>query len=218
MTEPGTGSDSRQRGDDRGARRRRVRLNGSKTFITNGINADLIITVAKTDPKERHTGMSLLMVERGMEGFESGRNLDKIGMHSNDTAEWFTDVRVPLPICSATRAGFPLPPPQPRSGAPVDRDHRGLATARAALDWTLEYVEERRRSARRSVRREQQVRLGQVATEVDIGQAYIDQLRGRPQSTRVVRVPTRPRRSTGARTSRSVQSIVACNCSAATDT
>src|SRR5207344_3274186 len=72
-------------------------VNGAKTFITNGINADLVITAVKTDPSERHTGMSLLVVERGMEGFERGRNLDKIGLHAQDTAElFFTDVRVPV--------------------------------------------------------------------------------------------------------------------------
>ncbi len=72
-------------------------MNGSKTFITNGINADLVIVVVKTDPDERHHGISLLVVERGMEGFERGRNLEKIGMHAQDTAElFFDDVRVPV--------------------------------------------------------------------------------------------------------------------------
>ena len=71
-------------------------VNGSKTFITNGINADLVITAVKTDPTQRHKGMSLMILERGMEGFERGRNLEKIGLHSQDTAElFFTDVRVP---------------------------------------------------------------------------------------------------------------------------
>ena len=97
MTEPGTGSDlasisttARRDGD-------RYVLNGSKTFITNGINSDLVIVAAKTDPSQRHTGVSLLVVERGMPGFERGRNLDKIGMHSQDTAElFFNDVEVPV--------------------------------------------------------------------------------------------------------------------------
>jgi alkylation response protein AidB-like acyl-CoA dehydrogenase len=71
-------------------------LNGAKTFITNGINADLVIVAAKTDPNERHRGISLLVLERGMDGFERGRNLEKIGQHSQDTAElFFSDVRVP---------------------------------------------------------------------------------------------------------------------------
>src|SRR6266853_268880 len=72
-------------------------VNGSKTFITNGINGDLVITAVKTDPTQRHKGMSLLVLERGMAGFERGRNLEKLGLHSQDTAElFFTDVAVPV--------------------------------------------------------------------------------------------------------------------------
>ena len=96
MTEPGTGSDLQ------GIKTKAVRdgdhwvLNGSKTFITNGINADIIIVVACTDPDNGAQGFSLLVVERDMPGFERGRNLDKIGMKAQDTAELsFTDVRVP---------------------------------------------------------------------------------------------------------------------------
>ena len=66
-------------------------LNGSKTFISNGIMADLVIVVARTDPEAGHKGISLLVVERGMAGFERGRNLDKIGLHAQDTAELFFD-------------------------------------------------------------------------------------------------------------------------------
>ena len=96
MTEPGTGSDlgsiaatARRDGDH-------YVVNGAKTFISNGINADLVITAVKTDPSLRHRGMSLLVLERGMPGFERGRNLSKLGQHAQDTAELsFTDVRVP---------------------------------------------------------------------------------------------------------------------------
>ncbi|HEY6275716.1 MAG TPA: acyl-CoA dehydrogenase family protein [Streptosporangiaceae bacterium] len=96
MTEPGAGSDLQ------GIRSTAIRdgghylLNGSKTFISNGQLADLVIVVARTDPDAGHQGISLLVVERGMPGFERGRNLDKIGMHAQDTSEMsFTDVRVP---------------------------------------------------------------------------------------------------------------------------
>ncbi|SCC70589.1 long-chain-acyl-CoA dehydrogenase [Rhodococcus qingshengii] len=96
MTEPGTGSDLQ------GIKTRAVRdgddwiLNGSKTFITDGINADIVIVVACTDPDIGAQGFSLFFVERGMPGFERGRNLDKIGLKAQDTAELsFTDVRVP---------------------------------------------------------------------------------------------------------------------------
>ncbi|MGV9664716.1 acyl-CoA dehydrogenase family protein [Nocardia niigatensis] len=96
MTEPGTGSDLQ------GIKTRAVKdgddwiLNGAKTFITNGINADIVIVVAQTDASKGALGFSLLVVERGMPGFERGRNLDKIGLKAQDTAELsFTDVRVP---------------------------------------------------------------------------------------------------------------------------
>src|SRR5271167_3261084 len=96
MTEPGIGSDlaamstsARRDGDF-------YVVDGTKTFITNGINADLVIVAVKTDPSERHRGVSLLVLERGMEGFERGRNLEKIGQHAQDTAElFFSDVHVP---------------------------------------------------------------------------------------------------------------------------
>ncbi|HUO40052.1 MAG TPA: acyl-CoA dehydrogenase family protein [Mycobacterium sp.] len=96
MTEPGTGSDLQ------GIKTRAVRdgddwiLNGAKTFITNGINSDLVIVVAGTDPDKGAQGFSLLVVERGMTGFERGRKLDKIGLDAQDTAELsFDNVRVP---------------------------------------------------------------------------------------------------------------------------
>lgn len=96
MTEPGAGSDlqgirttARADGDD-------LIINGSKTYITNGQNADVVIVVAKTDPAMGAKGTSLILVDAGTPGFERGRNLDKIGQHSADTSElFFTDVRVP---------------------------------------------------------------------------------------------------------------------------
>jgi alkylation response protein AidB-like acyl-CoA dehydrogenase len=96
MTEPGAGSDLqgiRTTAIDKGDH---YLVNGSKTFISNGINADLVIVVARTDPEAGHKGISLVVVERGMEGFERGRNLEKIGLHAQDTAELsFSDVVVP---------------------------------------------------------------------------------------------------------------------------
>ncbi len=177
MTEPGTGSDlagitttAIRDGDE-------YVLNGSKTFITNGINSDLIIVVAKTDPSARHAGMSLLVVERGMPGFERGRNLDKIGMHSQDTAElFFNDVRVPVAnLLGEEGAGFRYLTAnlaQERLSIAVT----GLATAHAALDWTVEYVQERTAFGK-SIGSFQNTKfvLAEIKTEVDIGQAYIDQ-------------------------------------------
>ena len=96
MSEPGAGSDLqgiRTTAVDQGDH---YVLNGSKTFISNGILADVVIVVARTDPEAGHKGISLLVVERGMEGFERGRNLDKMGQHAQDTAElFFENVRVP---------------------------------------------------------------------------------------------------------------------------
>src|SRR5689334_7453594 len=96
MTEPSMGSDLASMTTSAIRDGDRYIVNGSKTFITNGINADLVITAVKTDPAQRHKGMSLLVLERGMDGFERGRNLDKLGLHSQDTAElFFNDVQVP---------------------------------------------------------------------------------------------------------------------------
>lgn len=144
MTEPGTGSDLA------GIATTAVRdgdewiINGAKTFITNGINSDLVIVVAKTNPEGGRDGMSLLVVERGMEGFERGRNLDKIGQHSADTAElFFTDVRVPAANMLGDEGKamqyltFNLA--QERLSLGIF----GLAAAKAALGWTVEYVKDR---------------------------------------------------------------------------
>src|ERR1700712_5268569 len=97
MTEPGIGSDLASMSTSAIRDGEHYVVNGAKTFITNGINADLVITAVKTDPTQKHAGMSLLVLERGMEGFTRGRNLDKLGQHAQDTAELsFTDVRVPV--------------------------------------------------------------------------------------------------------------------------
>jgi alkylation response protein AidB-like acyl-CoA dehydrogenase len=176
MTEPAIGSDlasmtttARRDGDD-------YVVNGSKTFITNGINADLVITAVKTDPAERHRGMSLLVVERGMAGFERGRNLDKIGMHAQDTAELFlSDVRVPVAnLLGAEGEGFRylvtnLPQERLSIGA------TGVAAARAAFDHTLTYVKERQAFGQPvGSFQNSRFRVAELATEIEIGQTFID--------------------------------------------
>ena len=177
MTEPGTGSDlagiastAIRDGDE-------YVLNGSKTFITNGINADLVIVAAKTDPAERHAGLSLMVVERDLDGFERGRNLDKIGMHSQDTAElFFNDVRVPVAnLLGDEGKGFNYLTAnlaQERLSIAVT----GVATARAALAWTLDYVQERTAFGKPigSFQNTKFV-LAEIKTEVDVAQAYVDQ-------------------------------------------
>lgn len=177
MTEPGTGSDlagiattARRDGD-------RYILNGSKTFITNGINSDLVIVAAKTDPLQRHAGMSLMVVERSMAGFERGRNLDKIGMHSQDTAElFFNDVDVPVAnlIGEEGRAFHYLTSnlAQERLSIAIS----GVAVARACVGWTVDYVKERKAFGK-SISQFQNTKfvLAEQRTEVDVAQAFVDQ-------------------------------------------
>ena len=177
MTEPGTGSDlagiattAVRDGDE-------YVLNGSKTFITNGINSDLVIVAAKTDPTQRHTGMSLLVVERGMAGFERGRNLEKIGMHSQDTAElFFNDVRVPVAnLLGEEGKAFNYLTAnlaQERLSIAVS----GVASARAALAWTVDYVKERTAFGQPiAAFQNTKFTLAEVKTSVDVAQAYVDQ-------------------------------------------
>ena len=177
MTEPGTGSDLASIGTTAVRDGDVYVLNGSKTFITNGINSDLVIVAAKTDPTQRHTGMSLLVVERGMDGFERGRNLDKIGMHSQDTAElFFNDVRVPVAnLLGEEGQAFRYLTAnlaQERLSIAVT----GVATARAALSWTVDYVKERRAFGQPiSSFQNTKFVLAEVKTEVDVAQAYVDQ-------------------------------------------
>ncbi|MCE3556240.1 acyl-CoA dehydrogenase family protein [Pseudonocardia sp. RS11V-5] len=177
MTEPGIGSDlasmsttARREGDH-------YVVNGAKTFITNGINSDLVITAVKTDPTQKHKGMSLIVLERGMEGFERGRNLDKLGQHAQDTAELsFTDVRVPVAnlLGESEGQGFTqlvTKLPQERLSIAV----AGVAAAEAALNWTLEYVKERKAFGQPigSFQNSKFV-LAEIATEIDLAWHYVD--------------------------------------------
>jgi alkylation response protein AidB-like acyl-CoA dehydrogenase len=176
MTEPGTGSDlasiattAVRDGDE-------YLVNGAKTFITNGINSDLVIVVAKTSPEGGHNGMSLLVVERGMDGFERGRNLDKIGQHSADTAElFFTDVRVPVAnlLGEEGRAfeylSFNLAQERLSIG------QMGLAVAKASLGWTVDYVKERTAFGQPiAAFQNTKFKLAEVATEIEVTQPFID--------------------------------------------
>jgi len=145
MTEPGTGSDLQ------GIKTRAVKegdhyiLNGSKTFITNGINADLVIVVAQTNPDKGAQGFSLLAVERGMPGFERGRHLDKVGLDAQDTAELsFTDVKVPVEnLIGEEGMGFIYLMqnlPQERISIAV----MAAAAMESVLEETIAYVKERK--------------------------------------------------------------------------
>jgi alkylation response protein AidB-like acyl-CoA dehydrogenase len=175
MTEPGAGSDlagirttAKRDGDH-------YLVNGSKTFITNGINSDLVITAVRTGA-DRHHGMSLVILERGMAGFERGRNLDKLGLHSQDTAELsFVDVRVPVEnLLGEEGEGFQQlvkKLPQERMSIAVS----AVAEARAAFDHTLQYVRDRKAFGT-TIGSFQNTKfvLAEIATEIDVAQAFID--------------------------------------------
>lgn len=176
MTEPGFGSDLASMTTTAIRDGDRYLVNGSKIFISNGINADLVIVAVKTDPGQRHAGMSLLVLERGMEGFERGRKLDKLGMHSQDTAElFFNDVSVPVRnLLGEEGQGFNMLV----SNLPRERLTIALATvagARATLALTLDYVKQRRAFGQ-TIGSFQNTRfvLAEVATEIDIAQSYVD--------------------------------------------
>ena len=152
-------------------------MNGSKTFITNGINADLVIVAAKTDPSLRHKGISLLVVERGMEGFERGRNLEKIGMHAQDTAElFFADVAVPerepaRRARATASSNLVQNLPHERLSIAVS----GQAAARQALQWTLAYCAEREAFGQ-PIGSFQNSRfwLAEMHTEIEVTQTFVD--------------------------------------------
>ncbi|MFN4287972.1 MAG: acyl-CoA dehydrogenase family protein [Brevundimonas sp.] len=178
MTEPGAGSDLQ------GVRTTAVRqgdhyvLNGSKTFITNGQQANFIIVVAKTDPAEGAKGISLICVETdGLEGFERGRNLHKIGMEANDTSElFFNDVRVPVENLigeSEGRGFYHLMEqlPQERLNIAV----QGCAAAERGLRETLAYVKERKAFGRRVIDfQNTQFKLAEVKTKLTVARVFVN--------------------------------------------
>lgn len=175
MTEPGTGSDLA--GIGTGARRDgdSFVVNGAKTFITNGVNADLVITVVRTG-EDPHRGLSLLVVERGMPGFERGRKLDKVGQHAQDTAELFyTDVRVPVAnLLGAQGSGF-VSLTKNLAQERVSVAASAVAQARAALDWTIVHVRERHVFGQPlGAFQNTRFRLAEMSTEVELAQQFVD--------------------------------------------
>jgi alkylation response protein AidB-like acyl-CoA dehydrogenase len=176
MTEPGIGSDlaamstrALRDGED-------YVIDGTKTFITNGINADLVIVAAKTDPSERHRGISLIVVERGMEGFSRSRKLEKIGQHAQDTAELsFADLRVPVGnLLGEEGEGFRYLVsnlPQERLSIAAS----AVAAAEAALEWTLDYVRERQAFGQPiGSFQSSRFALAEARTETDIARTFVD--------------------------------------------
>ena len=151
-------------------------VNGSKTFITNGFQADLVIVATRTDPSKGAKGITLFMLEDGMEGFNRGRKLDKVGQEESDTAELFFDnVRVP----DANRLGeegmgfiaMMQRLPQERVGAAVSN----VAHAKAILMETLDYVKERKAFGQPiGTFQHNKFKLAEMVTRIEVAQAFVD--------------------------------------------
>lgn len=177
MTEPGAGSDLQgvkttaiQDGDH-------YLLNGSKTFITNGQLADLVVVVAKTDPKEGAKGTSLFIVESASEGFEKGQNLNKVGMKAQDTSElFFQDVKVPAGNLLGGREGHGFV--QLMSELPAERLQVALtavAASEAAWQWTLDYVKERKAFGKPVVAfQNTRFKLAELKAEITAARVFTD--------------------------------------------
>jgi alkylation response protein AidB-like acyl-CoA dehydrogenase len=179
MTEPSAGSDLQ------GVKATAIRqsdhfvLNGSKTFITNGWHADVVVVVAKTDPAAGAKGTSLLMVERGMAGFEKGKRLKKLGLKAQDTSELFFDnVKVPADHLLGGEAqlnrGFICLMEQ----LPWERLQiaiQAIAAAQSAIDWTVAYVKERQVFGQ-AVAAYQNTRytLAELQTQVQVARVFVD--------------------------------------------
>ncbi|MFF2078904.1 acyl-CoA dehydrogenase family protein [Kitasatospora sp. NPDC058162] len=176
MTEPGTGSDLqgiRTQAVDRGDH---FLLNGAKTFISNGILADLVIVVARTMPEGGSHGLSLLAVERGTPGFERGRNLDKIGQKAQDTAElFFEDVRVPKEnLLGELNGGF-VHLMQNLAQERLTIAAAAIAGAEYLVEITTDYVKQREAFGR-PLAKLQHVRfeIAELATECAITRTFVD--------------------------------------------
>ncbi|MBL4782667.1 MAG: acyl-CoA dehydrogenase family protein [Porticoccaceae bacterium] len=181
MTEPSTGSDLQairttaiRDGDE-------YVINGQKTFITNGQHSDFVIVVCKTDPTLGAKGISLVIVETGTEGYEKGRNLDKIGQKAADTSEmFFADVRVPVGnLIGEEGKGFSyLMDELPRERLTVA--FRAWAEAQRAYEITVEYTKEREAFGKPLFAQQNTAfSLADVATELAVGWAYLDQCLGK---------------------------------------
>lgn len=180
MTEPSTGSDLAA------IQTRAVRdgshyvVNGTKTFISNGQLADVVIVVARTDASEgrAHRGISLILVDGGTPGFERGRNLEKLGLKGQDTSElFFRDCRVPAEnLLGREGEGFKMlmeKLPQERLCIAVG----SIASSRRSLDDTIRYVKERKAFGKSIASfQNTQFKLAELASEVEIGQAFVDRL------------------------------------------
>ncbi len=176
MTEPGTGSDLQ------GVKTRAVMdgnqylLNGQKTFVTNGQNADLVIVVAKTDPGKGAEGTSLFLVEASAKGYSRGRNLEKIGLKAQDTSElFFEDVRLPPENLLGEEGGgfFALMQELPRERLLIAIT--AIAASEAALQWTIAYTKERKAFGRQIAQfQNTRFKLAEMKAEVAMARVFVD--------------------------------------------
>jgi alkylation response protein AidB-like acyl-CoA dehydrogenase len=177
MTEPDAGSDLAGMRSSAIEQDDHWLLNGSKTFISNGINADIVIVAAKTDPANNPHHMTLFIIERGMEGFERGRNLKKMGMKAQDTAElFFNNVKIPKSnVLGEPGQGFIYL----MKGLAEERLLGAvgyLSSAQLSWDLTLEYVKERKAFGKTvSAFQNTQFKLAELRTQLDFAQVYVDQ-------------------------------------------
>lgn len=176
MSEPNTGSDVAAVQTTAVRHTDHYLLNGQKTFISNGILNDLVIVAAKTNPEAGAKGVSLIVVERGAAGYERGRNLDKIGMHAQDTAElFFRDVQVPFDnLIGQENMGFIYLMqrlPQERLTIAVG----AIAAAEVALEWTTTYCQQRTAFGRPIGKfQNSRFKLAEMKTEIEIGRTFVD--------------------------------------------
>ncbi|MFT4613865.1 MAG: alkylation response protein AidB-like acyl-CoA dehydrogenase [Bacteroidia bacterium] len=176
MTEPDAGSDLAGMRSNAVEQDDHWVLNGSKTFISNGINADVVIVAAKTDPENNPHAMTLFLVERGMEGFERGRNLKKMGLKAQDTSElFFSDVKVPKDnVLGEPGNGFYYL----MEGLAEERLIGAvgyLAAAQLSWDLTADYVKERKAFGKTvAAFQNTQFKMAEKRSEIDFAQVYVD--------------------------------------------
>jgi len=177
MTEPGTGSDLQSVATKAILDGEDLVINGQKTFITNGQNADLVILVAKTDPKARSKGVSLVLVEATRQGFKRGRNLEKVGLHAGDTSElFFEDVRVPASSILGEEPGqgfYQLMRQLPQERLLIAAGAVGSMETGIAL--TLDYVKQRKAFGQAIFDfQNTKHKLAEAATEARVARVFVD--------------------------------------------
>ncbi len=179
MTEPGAGSDlasiattAVEEGDE-------IVLNGSKTFISNGVNCDLVVVAARNPQEENpYSAISLYLVEAGIPGFKKGKQLAKMGMHSQDTAElFFTNCRIPAKNILGQKGGGFLMLMEKLQQERLICAVGGIWSAKSILDYTLDYFKSRI-GEEKSIARSQaaQFAFAEMSTQVSLGQTFVDNL------------------------------------------